>query len=406
MENFEKQKLKKGRTTKKSIKGITLIALVITIIVLLILAGVTIATLTGDNGILTKAQEAKEKNELATEEEQRKMAMYEAAMNTENTEFQEITIPAGFAVTGIAGESTVNEGLVITDSKGNEYVWIEVPKTEEIYATTKLNVTDFNNEFYTNVENDLKNYTTVSLSDDWLEGSNLDEGEYNRLKKAMLKGIYVNGGFWIGRYESGYEGSVRSSNDGIEKELVVKEGAYPYNYLTLPQAQELANKINYGEYECSVMFNIQWDLVWKFIEQKKGKTSEEIKNYNCVSWGNYRDAEFDITKGKYLSDDGMNFNEVSGKYTKGYYETGSGILLTTGATKRNSALNIYDFAGNLSERTLGFVVDGLGHCSSYLRGGAYNQESYWGPLNTGGGTAVSTSYAFVGFRITLVPNNI
>ena len=41
-------------------KGITLIALVITIIVLLILAGVTIATLTGDNGILTKASQAKE----------------------------------------------------------------------------------------------------------------------------------------------------------------------------------------------------------------------------------------------------------------------------------------------------------------------------------------------------------
>ena len=46
----------------KTHKGITLIALVITIIVLLILAGVTIATLTGDNGILTKAQNAKEKN--------------------------------------------------------------------------------------------------------------------------------------------------------------------------------------------------------------------------------------------------------------------------------------------------------------------------------------------------------
>ena len=43
-------------------KGITLIALVITIIVFLILAGVTIATLTGDNGILTKAQNSKEKN--------------------------------------------------------------------------------------------------------------------------------------------------------------------------------------------------------------------------------------------------------------------------------------------------------------------------------------------------------
>ena len=45
----------------KSKKGVTLIALVITIIVLLILAGVTIATLTGDNGILTKAQAQKYK---------------------------------------------------------------------------------------------------------------------------------------------------------------------------------------------------------------------------------------------------------------------------------------------------------------------------------------------------------
>ena len=51
----KKQKLKES-------KGITLIALVITIIVLLILAGVTIATLTGNNGILTKANEAKTSN--------------------------------------------------------------------------------------------------------------------------------------------------------------------------------------------------------------------------------------------------------------------------------------------------------------------------------------------------------
>ena len=50
-------------------KGITLIALVITIIVLLILAGVTIATLTGDNGILTKASQAKEEMSQASAEE-------------------------------------------------------------------------------------------------------------------------------------------------------------------------------------------------------------------------------------------------------------------------------------------------------------------------------------------------
>ena len=49
--------------------GITLIALVITIIVLLILAGVSIATLTGENGVLTQAETAKEETEIATEKE-------------------------------------------------------------------------------------------------------------------------------------------------------------------------------------------------------------------------------------------------------------------------------------------------------------------------------------------------
>ena len=56
-------------------KGITLIALVITIIVLLILAGVTIATLTGDNGILTKAQSAKTQNDKATAKEKVDLAI-------------------------------------------------------------------------------------------------------------------------------------------------------------------------------------------------------------------------------------------------------------------------------------------------------------------------------------------
>ena len=61
----------KGKQTNK---GITLIALVITIIVLLILAGVTIATLTGDNGILTRASEASEQTEIGDEQEKVKLS--------------------------------------------------------------------------------------------------------------------------------------------------------------------------------------------------------------------------------------------------------------------------------------------------------------------------------------------
>ncbi len=61
--------------------GITLIALVVTIIVLLILAGVTIATLTGNNGILTRAEEAKNKTEEAQKDEENTLNSYEDKIN-------------------------------------------------------------------------------------------------------------------------------------------------------------------------------------------------------------------------------------------------------------------------------------------------------------------------------------
>lgn len=74
-------------------QGITLIALVITVIVLLILAGITIATLTGDNGILTRAQEAKTETEQAEKEEKEKLGDMEDTINeyTTGTEVQQVT---------------------------------------------------------------------------------------------------------------------------------------------------------------------------------------------------------------------------------------------------------------------------------------------------------------------------
>ena len=62
-------------------KGITLIALVITVIVLLILAGVTIETLTGDNGIITKAAEAAFRTEMAEIKEQVELREIQAEMD-------------------------------------------------------------------------------------------------------------------------------------------------------------------------------------------------------------------------------------------------------------------------------------------------------------------------------------
>ena len=68
---------------KETQKGITLIALVITIIVLLILAGVSIAMLTGQNGILTQAQNSKTITENKSAEEKVKLAVMSARTRSE-----------------------------------------------------------------------------------------------------------------------------------------------------------------------------------------------------------------------------------------------------------------------------------------------------------------------------------
>ena len=74
--NYKKKIIEKNR-------GITLIALVITIIVLLILAGVSIAMLTGDNGILTQANEAKVEMAIGTVKEQLKLLQAEKRIEEE-----------------------------------------------------------------------------------------------------------------------------------------------------------------------------------------------------------------------------------------------------------------------------------------------------------------------------------
>ena len=94
-------------------KGITLIALVITIIVLLILAGVTIATLTGENGILTKATEAQEETS------------YEGAREKLNlilTDLQAEKIPKGESLIlgdALAGEIAAYDEVTSATFTGN-----------------------------------------------------------------------------------------------------------------------------------------------------------------------------------------------------------------------------------------------------------------------------------------------
>ena len=414
-------------------KGITLIALVVTIIVLLVLAGISISMLTGQNGILNRASEAKEKTGTANVEEQRKLAQAEALMNLEDTTYQGVTISKGFAPTKIAGEDSVDKGLVITDGYGNEYVWIEVPKTEAVYKNAGINVTSFTDDEYTTIETDLHTYTNVyrngtSFKDTWYDASkdtnekNLSdwyqsESDYNTAKKKMLKSVYQNGGFWVGRYEAGIE--INRTVSGTATTIPLsKENLYPYTYVTRTQAKKLAEQVESGSYTSSLMFGVQWDLVLRYIEEKTVEATKENKdkvrtqieetlNNDSTTIGNYYKAGRKLVRGQYASIADLTkwkkYNEnMDNNVNNGTLVTGDSVLptlITTGGSDETKLQNIYDIAGNMFEWTLEKTSNGSSPCAyrgGYCgNGGSYNPASFR--------TNVGTSYSGsgIGFRLSL-----
>ena len=121
------KKGEKGRNMKN--RGITLIALVITIIVLLILAAVSIATLTGENGILTRANDAKTSTEIAEEREKVELAATAALADDLGGEIKESFLKQElekyFGTDGVSvapGENNGEEGFIVTiTDSGRQY---------------------------------------------------------------------------------------------------------------------------------------------------------------------------------------------------------------------------------------------------------------------------------------------
>ena len=397
----------------KNARGITLIALVITIVVLLILAGVTIATLTGDNGIITRANDAKAETEQAEEDELRKLTQVEAATYLKEHEYtdvsgEKVTIPAQCAVSQVEGENTLEDGLVIIDKNGNEWVWIEVPKSiyenEEYYTNGATNPTS--SEDYTNIEKIMQNYATKyrgSYTDEWYSEAQhgfVSPEEYNSHKNAMLKSVYENGGFYIGKYEVGIKEDInRNFGEDYETEHlinetpVIQQDKYVYNWVRCSQAQELSESLAVGGKTSSLMFGIQWDLVLAYLEANE--VSENDLKVNSGSWGNYSNEAFDITRGKYSTDYGANYTTVNGTYPK----PASSVLLTTGATERNSKMNIYDLAGNVWEWTLEKSTDTNYPCAP--RGGDYIGNGSYSPASNRNHISTSSNYSGLGFRPAL-----
>ena len=266
-------------------------------------------------------------------------------------------LPEGF--TKVGGTSLSN-GYTIQDSKGNQYVWVEVPMTDEVYPTAGLNIKDFTTEKYTAIEEDLHTYTNdyrngTSYKDEYYsdETTGLTSTEYYTLKKKMLKSIYQNGGFYVGKYETGIEGTPRIDGNPNSKPTeapVIKQNAYPYNNITCSQAQTLASKMESGKNTSSLMFGVQWDLVLKYLETK-GTAQEDLKT-NSTSIGNYNNNLWEITNenSKYAPNGSGWKNEAYGKK-----DSNKKVLLSTGASETFSKQGIYDIAGNVWEWTLEYT---------------------------------------------------
>ena len=470
-----------SKYTLQSTSGITLVALVVTIVVLLILAGITVTMLFGENGIIKKAQEAKEATERDQQETEQGLqdlvdqmgnilngngsgeieaeigsvetaegSAIQIKLSISGTKVKTPPIPSGFSYK----EGSLDDGYVITDGT-NEFVWIPVAKNQKISLTvtseediSSINLydstgtviltvadgdveTNFENTDVTPTKNGcyiasvvtasgtaaVKELTVQSLYAQTtsiltqqnlsiLELTSIEEAEtifasYGTDVDAAIANVYQqysfqgdedtvdfsqsvekNGGFYIGRYEAGAPTARTSGSATATAAEIITANGTPvcnanqtaYNYITQTQAQGLAESMYQGKsFTCSLLTGSAWDRTLGFLTETgtNNKTMPQVYD-DGEEWGNYNNSNFDVinTSAKYSEDNGTTYKEVEGTYTK---PADTARLLTTGATDRNSAKNIYDLAGNVTEWTLMTYYDSGDRSTCVVsRGGSYN----------------------------------
>lgn len=292
-----------------------------------------------------------------TIDEEKWSETYTKEMDYKDINGDTVKIPEGFKVSMSPTMNIIENGLVVKDSKDNEWVWVVVPNSVFKKATS--------NSDYDNIKSDLIEYAkeyrkgssiqSCNWDDEWYDGCGVADSEtYTKMYEKMLSSVYTNKGFWISRYEIGdgtatQNNTTRTSNSGTSGVAVSKENQIPYNFVTCSQAQKLASGMSDGTNKTgSLLFGIQWDLTCKFLEENSELTYDDIAT-DSTSWGNYSNSSIKLTKGKYNTDP----NSSDSKWidiTSNKKDVA--MLLTTGASEQTKIMNIYDFAGNEFEWTL------------------------------------------------------
>ena len=382
---MKKQKLMINKNKFGESKAVTLIALVITIIVLLILAGVAIAMLTGENGIISKAMQAKTKTEDSKETEEAGLKEIENYINGKSAEAGVVVqdlksikgdgtegevigekvsdgaggvvpIPSGFYYVG----GTAKSGTVISDNladkdkykgqevvgtnlSGNQFVFIPVNGVSLKYEQD--HTYDGKHEYaYTSA---LSGWTDVS--DSWSD----DSGESTSVKNY--------GGFFIGRYEAGYpdeikEGTIVKTKDSATGKVPVSKARVVSWNLVSQTVAKTASESMYNTDDSKVKSKLvdsyAWDTTCKWLKNSGIIKDDSAGKVSSTSYGNYYDSTFTIPKGTlyakhlYLNKkkDGVSsnwyfWNGGAGKYSYGIVndEKGMKVGVKTGETVPENA---------------------------------------------------------------------
>ena len=181
--------IKRDNSKKENFKkhsGITLIALVITIIVLLILAGVALATLTGDSGILNNAENAKENTTLANIREQVQLAVQSSLIHSLGSEIEEGNFQKEL-------DNVFGEGVASLSYDETEKMYTVTVKGYEVIVTNKGNVESIQKAGETNENISIK--LTLSHSNTTLNADTLPNvSEVTSENVPIPEGFYRVGG--------------------------------------------------------------------------------------------------------------------------------------------------------------------------------------------------------------------
>ena len=345
-------------------QGITLVALVVTIVVLLILAGVSLNLVLGENGIISKAREASTKTVQAQQNSEIEMNLLEQELANATKEpdpAEGVKMPTGFYYVGGTKTSGIvisdnvndkdkykNKAVVGTDLLGNQYVWIpcttDSTSSKLQYARTEWGVEEDGDDNSRAIKDELTlTDASVTYSDaDTANGINADVSkEIVAQIKAEKTSVAKYGGYYIGRYEVGKNGDT----------AVVKYNQTPYASITWSTAYGLAKKIitnsEATSYLCS---SYAWDTAVNFIQN-----NSTAKNYATSIEGFNGNWNPQAVK------------DPSGNVIK---PAGTSQQLNTGLTTQ--FCNIFDMGGNEAEFTTE-LNPGTSE-TVVLRGGCYDDN--------------------------------